>query len=80
MYGLAALVMAAALLLTYSRGAWLIGVPAALLFLAAMRGRRTLGVVVGRKLLARLPLQRLHQVSGVFFLGLAAFVLINVFL
>ena len=39
-----------------------------------------LGVVAGRKLLARLPLQRLHQVSGAFFLGLAAFVLINVFL
>jgi len=40
-YGLAAIVMAVAILLTYSRGAWLVGVPAAVLFLAAMRGRRT---------------------------------------
>ncbi len=47
LYGLAALAMAAALFLTYSRGAWLVGMPAALLFLAAMRGRRTLAVAVG---------------------------------
>ena len=46
-YGLAALVMALAILLTYSRGAWLVGVPASLLFVAAMRGRRTLAVAVG---------------------------------
>jgi len=43
----AALVMAAALLLTYSRGAWMLGVPASLLFLAGMRGRRAFLVVVG---------------------------------
>ena len=30
------------IVLTYSRGAWVVGVPAALLFLAAMRGRRVL--------------------------------------
>jgi O-antigen ligase len=41
-YALAALVMALALFLTYSRGAWVVGVPASLLFLAAMRGRRAL--------------------------------------
>jgi O-antigen ligase len=41
-YGLAALVMALVLFLTYSRGAWVLGVPASLLFLAAMRGRRAL--------------------------------------
>jgi len=38
-----------------------------------------LGVVVGRKLLRRIPLHRLHQISGIFFLLLAAFALIKVF-
>ncbi len=46
-YGLAALVMAAVIFLTYSRGAWVVGVPVSLLFLAAMRGRRALAIVVG---------------------------------
>ncbi|MBN1138745.1 MAG: O-antigen ligase family protein [Anaerolineae bacterium] len=46
-YSLAAIVMAAVLFLTYSRGAWVLGVPAALLFLAVMRGRRAFGVAVG---------------------------------
>jgi O-antigen ligase len=46
-YALASVLMAAALLLTYSRGAWLVGVPASLLFLAAMRSRRTFAVSVG---------------------------------
>lgn len=46
LYALAAVMMALALLLTYSRGAWLAGVPASLLFLAALRGRRTLVRVV----------------------------------
>jgi O-antigen ligase len=41
-YALAGLVMAVALFLTYSRGAWVLGVPASLLFVAAMRGRRAL--------------------------------------
>lgn len=45
-YGLAGLVMVVALLLTYSRGAWLLGIPAAVLFLAAVRGRKTF-VVIG---------------------------------
>jgi len=35
--------------------------------------------VVGRKLLRRIPLHRLHQISGVFFLVLAAFALTKVF-
>lgn len=52
LYGLTALVMAAALFLTYSRGAWLVGVPVSLLFLAAMRGRRTFLIVVGALLVA----------------------------
>lgn len=38
-----------------------------------------LGVVAGRKLLRRIPLHRLHQVSGVFFLLLAALALTKVF-
>jgi O-antigen ligase len=45
-YGLAAVVISAALFLTYSRGAWLVGVPASLLFLAAMRGRRAFAVAL----------------------------------
>jgi putative Ca2+/H+ antiporter (TMEM165/GDT1 family) len=38
-----------------------------------------LGVVAGRKLLRRIPIHRLHQISGVFFLILAAFALTKVF-
>lgn len=38
-----------------------------------------LGVVAGRKLLRRVPLHRLHQISGIFFLILAAFALTKVF-
>ena len=38
-----------------------------------------LGVVAGRKLLRRIPLHRIHQVSGIFFLALAAFALTRVF-
>lgn len=34
-----------------------------------------LGVLVGYKLLRRFPLQRLHQLSGLFYLMLAAFAL-----
>jgi O-antigen ligase len=45
-------VVAVAILLTYSRGAWLIGVPSSLLFLAAVRGRRALLVAAGALLLA----------------------------
>ncbi len=47
LYGLALILSAGALLLTYSRGAWIVGVPASLLFLGIVRGRRTLAVVVG---------------------------------
>jgi O-antigen ligase len=47
LYGLAALVSAAALVLTYSRGAWVVGVPASLLFLAALRGRRAFALAMG---------------------------------
>jgi O-antigen ligase len=40
LYGASALLMAIAILLTYSRGAWLIGVPASLLLVVALRGKR----------------------------------------
>lgn len=38
-----------------------------------------LDVVAGRKLLRRIPLHRLHQISGVFFLIPATFTLTKVF-
>ncbi len=38
-----------------------------------------LGILVGRKLLRRIPMHRLHQISGVFFLVLAAFALTKAF-
>jgi putative Ca2+/H+ antiporter (TMEM165/GDT1 family) len=41
----------------------------------ALATTSALGIVVGRKLLRRIPLHRLHQISGVFFLILAAFAL-----
>jgi O-antigen ligase len=46
-YLVASLLMAGAMFLTYSRGAWIIGVPASFLFLASLRGRRTMAVAVG---------------------------------
>lgn len=52
LYAVGAAIMGLALFLTYSRGAWLVGVPAALVFLAALRGRRTLAVAVVMLLLA----------------------------
>jgi len=45
----------------------------------ALATTSALGIVVGRKLLRRIPLHRLHQISGVFFLVLAAFALTKVF-
>ena len=45
----------------------------------ALSATSVLGVVAGRKLLGRIPLHRLHQFSGIFFLVLAAFALTKVF-
>ena len=45
----------------------------------ALFATSALGVVAGRKLLTRIPLHRLHQISGIFFLVLAAFALTKVF-
>ncbi len=47
LYALAALFIVAALYLTYSRGAWLIGLPAGLLFIGLFSGRRVRFAVVG---------------------------------
>lgn len=46
-YGLAAAAMVAALLLTFSRGAWLVGVPISILFVAGARGWRPLALACG---------------------------------
>jgi len=45
----------------------------------ALGATSALGIVVGRKLLRRIPLRRLHQISGVFFLTLAAFAVTKIF-
>ena len=50
LYSVAAGLLIAAIGLTYSRGAWLLGVPASLLFLSAARGRRALLVAGGTAL------------------------------
>jgi len=47
LYGAAAALMAALLVLTFSRGALLLGVPAAMLALALLRGRRTTWLLAG---------------------------------
>jgi O-antigen ligase len=57
------------LYLTHSRGAWLLGVPAGLLFLGLMRGRRALlaavGAVVGA-FLALVPLAGAERIRSLF--------------
>ena len=45
----------------------------------ALIATTALGIVAGRQLLRRMPLHRLHQISGLFFLLLAAFALTKVF-
>jgi O-antigen ligase len=46
-YGIAAVAMVLALLLTFSRGAWLLGVPISILFVAGLRGWKSLALAVG---------------------------------
>jgi O-antigen ligase len=46
-YGMAAAVMAGALLLTFSRGAWLVGVPISLFFVAGLRSWKSLVLAAG---------------------------------
>lgn len=65
-YAAALLPIVAALFLTFSTGAWLVGVPVSLLFLGLMQGRRALAVVVGLVIvavLALLPFARTERVG-----------------
>ena len=67
--GVAAAVMVVIIFLTYSRGAWLLGVPAAVLFLGAMRSRRSLLLALLCALLAvsvLLPLVGTQRVTSLF--------------
>jgi putative inorganic carbon (HCO3(-)) transporter len=56
LYAIAGILAAVAIVLTYSRGAWLLGVPVALLFLAAVRGRKSFALVAGVLLVAAIVL------------------------
>ncbi|MGH2544818.1 MAG: O-antigen ligase family protein, partial [Ardenticatenaceae bacterium] len=67
-YGVAIVPLAAALFLTFSRGSWLLGVPAGLLWLAwwgGARARRWVAVIVVVGLLALLPFGATERVRGV---------------
>jgi putative inorganic carbon (HCO3(-)) transporter len=69
LYGLALVPLALCLFLTYSRGAWLLGLPAALLCIGLLRGRRarlaSLGVLL-LALLAVLPFARTARFASLF--------------
>jgi putative inorganic carbon (HCO3(-)) transporter len=55
-HGIALIPMLLCIYLTYSRGAWLVGLPAALLFIGLMRGRRATALAVGVLALVALAL------------------------
>jgi len=66
-YGLASAPMLLCLYLTYSRGAWLLGMPAAFLFIGLMRSRRALLVslaVIAAALLVLLPLLNVERITS----------------
>ncbi len=68
-YAIALVPLVAALFLTFSRGAWLLGVPAALLFLAIASGRRARMVAlvgIGVALLAILPFADTPRIRSAF--------------
>jgi O-antigen ligase len=71
-YGLASVPIVLCLYLTHSRGAWLLGVPAALLFMGVLRGRRTFLATVGAAVAAvagLLPLAGAERVRSLLDLG-----------
>jgi len=66
-YGAASLPTLVCLFLTFSRGAWLLGVPAAVLFLGLMRGRGAFLAAlggVGAAILALLPMAGLERLTS----------------
>ena len=68
-YALALVVVFPALYLTYSRGAWFLGIPAALAFIGMARGRRGLLLTLAALLalaLAILPVMGTERWSGLF--------------
>ena len=74
-YALAGVPIVAGLFLTFSTGAWLLGVPAALLVLGVGRGRRALLAMlgaVGVAALALIPFARTERVARLLNLGEAA--------
>ena len=64
-YGLAGLPILLALYLTYSRGAWLLGLPVAFLFVGLLRGRRATLIALGLVLLALLSLLPFAQAERI---------------
>jgi O-antigen ligase len=65
-HGLALILLLACLYLTYSRGAWLLGLPAALIFIGVMRGRwgRLLALgALATALLALVPILRTARIA-----------------
>ncbi|MBS1251902.1 MAG: hypothetical protein MAG451_00936 [Anaerolineales bacterium] len=68
-YGTAGLIIAGALFLTFSRAAWLVGLPAAALFVGVVRGRRALTVAVATVLtivLSVLPFAGTARIRSLF--------------
>jgi O-antigen ligase len=66
-HGVALIPLTLCLYLTYSRGAWLLGLPAALLFIALMRGRWGRMVALGAlaaALLALVPILRTPRIAS----------------
>ncbi|HID87917.1 MAG TPA: O-antigen ligase domain-containing protein, partial [Anaerolineae bacterium] len=65
LYGLAGLPIVLALYLTYSRGAWLLGLPVAFLFVGLLRGRRATLIALSLVLLALLSLLPFAQAERI---------------
>ncbi|MFH1927399.1 MAG: O-antigen ligase family protein [Chloroflexota bacterium] len=69
LYGGACVPIMLCLFLTYSRGAWLLGVPGAMIFLGLLRGRRSFTIVLGIVLVALLsliPLAGSERIASIF--------------